>query len=148
LLAASLLLAAAHPVPLWEAGLDLDRRLLGLAAVGALPGLAVAVVATRLALDASPSCFLGQCATGDRYAELATLAITVPSLVAVASRCPPGWRLPLRTATLAAVAVGVLSVSLPDVGGSLGVVGGSAAVVWGVVGLALGWRSPPVAPGP
>ena len=148
LLAASLVLAAAHPVPLWEADLDLDRRLLALSAVGALPGIAVAIVATRLALDAGPSCFLGQCATGDRYAELAALAIAVPTLVALAVRRPSGWRLPLRTATLAALAVGVASVLLPAVDGSLGVAGGAAAAAWGAFGLAFGRCLPPSPPGP
>lgn len=118
----------------------IDRRLAALGLLAAAPALWVAISATRLARDAGPSCFLGQCAAGDRQAELAAWALTMVLLTLLASRGAPGWRLPAWTAGLSTLAVGAASVLLPNVAGSLGSVGGLAAVTWGAGLLAVSRR--------
>jgi hypothetical protein len=86
-----------------------------------------------LARSAGPSCFAGQCAGGDRFAEAAALAIALVAIGLLASARTPGWRLAAWAAGVAASIFGVASVALPDVPGSIGVPGGLLVVAWGVL---------------
>lgn len=113
----------------------------GLVLVATAAGIAYAAMALGAARSAEASCFLGQCAHGDRLAELAATALAVPVLAALATSRIDGWRLPLWSAGLGAITVGAASLILTDVFGSLGVLGASAALAWGLVVIALGERS-------
>lgn len=111
---------------------------LGLAA--ALPAAVYANDMLGLARAAGPSCFAGQCARGDRYAEMAALAAAIVLVTLLASARPAGWRLSTWSAGAAAVLVGVASMVLQDVTGSLGPAGGAAAAAWGLLVIVTGER--------
>lgn len=81
---------------------------------------------------AGPSCFLGQCAHGDRYAEAAALALGIVAVALLAAVRPPGWRLPAWSVAAAAVVLGGASLAFPGEVGSLGTAGATATVAWGV----------------
>ncbi len=85
------------------------------------------------ARQAGPSCFLGQCAYGDRLAEMAALAITVALAGFVAAAKSSGWRLTAWCVALSAALVGVTSIARPEAAGSLGLLGGALALVWGAL---------------
>lgn len=96
------------------------------------------------ARDAGPSCFLGQCAHGDRLAEMAATAVTVAAVATLSSLRTDGWRLPLWSAGTAAMTVGGVSLALPVAEGSLGGAGGTIAIAWGGLFVIVGereWRS-------
>jgi hypothetical protein len=100
-----------------------------------------------LARSAGPSCFAGQCATGDRYAEAAALAVAVVAVGLLASLRTPGWRLAAWSAGIAATILGCASVALPDVPGSTGAPWGVVVVVWGVLVVASAeWETRRAAP--
>lgn len=101
--------------------------------VGAIPALAYAAAMLGLARSAGPSCFAGQCAQGDRFAEAAALGMALIAVGLLASARTPGWRLAAWAAGVAASIFGVASVALPDVSGSIGVPGGLLVVAWGVL---------------
>lgn len=105
-------------------------------------GLAIPVAAhgVLLARASGPSCFLGRCAEGDRYAELAAAAVLFGVLAALAATRIRGWQLPLWTAVTGGVSVGAASVALPDVPASLGRLGGALALLWAVLLIVLGYR--------
>ena len=147
------LLAAAILVALHPAGGEFFRRgetvsspLVVLAILGAIPALAYAAHMLVLARGAGPSCFLGGCARGDRYAEMAAVAIAVVLLGLLAAARTQGWRLPAWSAGTAAIIVGLASCVLPDVPGSVGQACGALAVVWGVLFVAVAeWQGRRVA---
>ncbi|MCL3861582.1 hypothetical protein [Actinotalea sp. K2] len=105
----------------------------GLALLAAAGGVGYAATMLAAALESGPSCFLGQCAHGDRIAELAATGLAVPALATLAAWRIDGWRLPLWSAGTSAVIVGASSVLLPRATGSLGIYGGVAAIAWGVL---------------
>ena len=83
-----------------------------------------------LAQGAGPSCFLGRCVTGDRYAELAALALAIAGLAIMVAIGANSRRLTAWSASAAAATLGGISVLLPAAAGSLGVLGGVGAIVW------------------
>jgi hypothetical protein len=117
-----------------------DRPLAALALVVALPAAVYASGMLALARDAGPSCFAGQCARGDRYAEMAALAAAIVVVTLLASAGPTGRRLGTWCAGGAAALVGAASIVLPDVIGSLGLSGGALAASWGVLLIVTGER--------
>lgn len=135
LLAAVAVLAVLHPARhlLLRRGRPASRTMALLPLVAALPAAVYAATMLRLARQAGPSCFLGQCAYGDRFAEAAALALAAVTVGLLAASRPPGWRLSGWSAGAAAVVIGGASVAWPRLPGSLGVVAGTAAVVWGVL---------------
>ena len=141
------LLAASILVVLHPARHELLRRgartslLLGVAALaGAVPAGIYAAGMLTLARAAGPSCFLGECARGDRFAEMAALAVAVILVCGLAGVGTPGWRVSAWCAGAAAAIVGLASVALPQVAGSLGTPGGALAVAWGVLVMAAAER--------
>jgi hypothetical protein len=110
------------------AAVAVSRPLAAVSLIAVLPAIWYAAQMLELARAAGPSCFLGQCVTGDRYAEMAAVAVTIPLHSVLASLRLSGWRVPLWTAGAAGLLVGAVSVVLPDAPGSLG--------PWGVTMLA------------
>jgi hypothetical protein len=86
-----------------------SRALVALAAVAAAPAAIYATDMLVQARAAGPSCFLGQCVQGDRYAEAAGLAIAVVLVALLASMRTPGWLLPAWSVGTAAVVLGAAS---------------------------------------
>lgn len=111
-----------------------SRRLAALALVAAVPAAAYAAAMLASARQAGPSCFLGRCAAGDRFAELAALAIATVLIAALATFADN--RVHAWSAATAAAALGTVSIALPAVPGSLGTAGGVLALAWGVLYLA------------
>lgn len=107
--------------------------LAALALLAAIPAALYAMRMLDLARLAGPSCFAGQCARGDRYAEMAALGVALVIVVLLASARTGGWRASAWSAGVSAVTVGVASVVLPDVPGAVGQAWGTLAVVWGVL---------------
>lgn len=140
LAAAAIIAVILHPQPgrLLQGQGNPSRVGAGLALLAAAAGLGYAAVMLSAAWDAGPSCFLGQCAHGDRLAEMAASALAIPALAALAARRIDGWRLPLWSAGLGAITLGATSALLPHAAGSLGVLGGTTAVAWGVLFTAAG----------
>jgi hypothetical protein len=140
LLGATAIAAALHPA----SSALLRRRpvesvpLAAMALVAALPAVSYAARMLAMARDAGQSCFLGQCARGDRFAEMAALTIALVLVALLASTRTSGWRLSAWSAGIAAATVGVASLLLPDVPGSVGPGWGVLTVIWGflVVGAA------------
>src|SRR3712207_2674630 len=77
--------------------------------------------------------FLGRCAYGDRFADMAALAIAIVIAGMLAASKPGGWRVTVWSVGLATVIVGSVSIVLPEVPGTLGRESGAVTVVWGVV---------------
>lgn len=134
--------AALHPArrSLLRIGQSPSPTLVGLALVAALPALGHGPRLLGVARDSGPSCFLGQCAVGDRPAELAAALLAVPLIGMLAALRTPGWRLPLWTAGAAAFTPGAAALLLPETTTAIGQVTGLAAVVWAVVFVAFGER--------
>jgi hypothetical protein len=108
-----------------------SRVLLVMAAAAAGPAAVYAADMLGRARAAGPSCFLGQCVQGDRYAEAAALALAVVLVALLAAMRTPGWTLPAWAAGIAAVVLGAASLRWP---GELGAVPGAwavAALAWG-----------------
>lgn len=135
LTAAAVVAAILHPQPrgLLHQRVTHSRVEAWLALLGAAAGISYAVMMLTAARGAGPSCFLGQCVHGDRLAEMAAAALTIPAPAALAAWRVDGWRLPLWSAGIGAVTLGATSILLPSVSGSLGVLGGTAAIAWGVL---------------
>ena len=110
--------------------LNLPLAILSLLAAG--PAVVYAIAMLDLARQAGPSCFLGQCAGGDRFAEMAALAIAILGTGIQAGTRPRGRRPNAWCVGIAAVTVGLASVALPDVPGAVGPIWGSLAVTWGI----------------
>lgn len=134
LLLATAAAAFLHPVrdALLHRTRSVSRPLAALTIVAAGPGVAYAVAMLELARDAGPSCFAGQCARGDRFAEAAALAIAVVAVTGLASLRTSGWKGSARFAAVAAAILGLASIALPAVPGSVGPVAGAGVVLWAV----------------
>jgi hypothetical protein len=133
LLVAAAPLVVLHPDRhrLLNTGRGASRPLLAMAAVATGPAAVYAADMLGRARAADPSCFLGQCVQGDRYAEAAALALAVVLVALLASMLTPGWTLPAWAAGIAAVVLGVASLRWP---GEVGAIGGGwavAALAWG-----------------
>ncbi|HEX6255975.1 MAG TPA: hypothetical protein VFZ70_09210 [Euzebyales bacterium] len=136
---ALLLLVAAAPVvvlhparrQLLAAGESVSRPLAALGAAAVVPAVAYAAVMLDRARSAGPSCFLGRCAEGDRFAEAAALAVAVVLVALLASLRTPGWTLSAWCAGSAAIVFGAACLVFPREPGALAAPWAVAAVVWG-----------------
>lgn len=139
LLAAAMPLVALHPDRrrLLAAGAGASKPLAALAVAAAVPVTVYAADMLDHARAAGPSCFLGQCAQGDRYAEAAALTIAMVAVALLAAARTPGWMLPAWSAGAAAVVFGGASLSLPGTISALSAVWAVAAVVWGCAVIAV-----------
>jgi hypothetical protein len=79
---------------------------------------------------------MGQCARGDRFAEVAALAIALVLVTALASARTGGWPMSATSAGVAATMLGLVMVALPAVPGSAGAAWGMLTAAWGVLVLA------------
>lgn len=142
LLVAATPLVAAHPDRrrLLATGEGGSRALAALAAVAAAPAIVYAADMLDRARAAGPSCFLGQCVQGDRYAEAAALAAAVVLVAGLASVQTPGWMLPAWSAGFAAVVFGVASLVFPTQVGAPPGAWAVAAVLWGAAVVAVAHR--------
>jgi hypothetical protein len=133
LLLATVPLVALHPDrrQLAAVGGGSSRALTVLAALAVVPAAVYGTELLTQARSAGASCFLGQCARGDRYAETAALAFAVVLVAMLAASKPPGWPLSAWSAGTAAVVVGVVSLVFPEQVGAVGSVWAVTAMVWG-----------------
>jgi hypothetical protein len=134
-LAAAVVLAALHPTraELLKFKRRVSAPLALLAAAAAIPSAGYAAGMLRAARMAGASCFLGRCAHGDRFAEMAALVTAMVLLGLLAAFKNPGWLVPALSASASALLIGFASIVLPDVPGSLGRLWGALTVVWGVL---------------
>jgi len=135
LLLAIALAAILHPGrrTLTRRGAGLSAPIAILSLVGTVPAFAYAAPMLGLAQTAGPSCFAGQCARGDRFAEAAALALALVAIGLLAGARTPGWRLAAWAVGIAASILGSASVVLPDVAGSVGTIWGVLVVCWGAL---------------
>ena len=82
---------------------------------------------------AGPSCLLGQCVKGDRYAEAAALAVAVVLVALLASLRTRGSLLPAWCAGIAALVLGAASLALPGEPRALSEPWAAATALWGGV---------------
>jgi hypothetical protein len=138
-LAATAILVALHPArrEFFKIGTRLSPRLAALSLLAAIPATAYAITMLIQARQAGPSCFFGQCAYGDRFAELAALAIAIIIAAMLAAAKPGGWRVTAWSVGAAAAILGAASIALPEVPGALGQGGGGLALAWGVLFIAV-----------
>jgi hypothetical protein len=135
-LAAPLGLAGPVRAQLFAPGEGLSRPLAALGAVAVIPAVAYASSMLGHARAAGPSCFLGQCAQGDRFAEAAALAVAVVLVTLLAALRTTGWLLPAWCAGTAGILVGSTSLLVPQQVGALAVPWAILAAVWGVAVIA------------
>ena len=135
-------LVVLHPArrDVFAPGPGIDVPVLALSVLAWIPAIGYTAGMLGLAAEAGPSCFLGQCARGDRFAETAAATIAIVLVGGLAGFRTPGWRIPLWSAGVGAILIGFTSIALTDVTGSLGVGGGSLAVIWGVLLIVIGQR--------
>ncbi len=107
----------------------LDRRLVALTGIAALPQLVFA--ATNLDLQAGELPQDIHWLTG-HYGHMFTYAATSLALALLASLQPTGWRLTAWTAAALPIALGVMSVLYPDSESGLALPFALAAIAWGV----------------
>jgi hypothetical protein len=133
ILLAALVLAALHPArgDFFKRGPGVNPPLAGLVIVAAVPVFRYADSMLAQARQAGPSCFMGQCAAGDRFVEMAALAVAVALVGWVALWRTAGWRLSAQTAGVAAIVVGLASIAWPWVPGASGTLWGLVIVAWG-----------------
>jgi len=124
-------------------GSGIDAPVLALSVLAGIPAIGYAARMLRLAAEAGPSCFLGQCAHGDRFAEMAAATVAIVLVGGLAGFHTPGWRLPLWSAGAGAILIGSTSLALTDMPGSLGLGWGPLAVIWGVSLIVIGQRRRP-----
>lgn len=151
-LVATAILVALHPArrEFFKLGARPSPRLAALSVLAAVPATAYAAAMLIQAWQAGPSCFFGRCAYGDRFAEMAALAVAIVGAGMLAASRPGGWRITAWSVGLAAVIVGSASIVLPELPGSLGRTAGVLAVAWGVLFVAVAeWeaRNTPEPPG-
>lgn len=139
LIVATAALVALHPVghAFFALGPRPSPRLAALALAAAVPAGLYALTMLGEARRAGPSCFLGRCAYGDRFAEMAALAIATMAMALLAAFRPEGWHVTAWSAGAAAALVGAASLAWPDLPGSLGWAGGAIALVWGALFVAV-----------
>ena len=134
-LLAAAILAWLHPVR--GDLLKLSRRVIApLAMLSIVAAIPAAGYATRMlisARDAGPSCFFGRCAHGDRFAELAALAIAIALVGVLAAFRTQGWIVAALSAGASAFILGVASIVLPEMAGSLGQAWGVVVATWGIL---------------
>ncbi len=132
---AAAILAALHPArqDLFKPGTSWSRPMAAMAILAAIPAIIYAASMLGLARQAGPSCFLGQCAHGDRFAEMAASAIALVLVSLLAAFKPPGWQISAWSAGVAAIVVGLASIALPNAPGAFGQAGGVVVVVWGML---------------
>ncbi|HSJ83143.1 MAG TPA: hypothetical protein VLA91_04930 [Acidimicrobiia bacterium] len=135
-------LVGLHPArrEIFAPGPGIDVPVLALSVLAGVPAIGYAVSMLDLAVEAGPSCFLGQCARGDRFAEMAAATIAIVLAGGLAGFRTPGWRLPLWSAGAGAILIGSTSIAISDATGSLGLGWGSLAVIWGVLLIVIGER--------
>lgn len=138
-LIASALLVALHPArrEFFKVNRGISPRLGALSILATIPATAYAASMLAQARQAGPSCFLGRCASGDRFAEMAALALAIAAGGVLAASKPVGWRMTGWSVGAAAIIVGVSSLVLPEVPGALGRIGGAFALGWGVLFVAV-----------
>jgi hypothetical protein len=138
-LAATALLVALHPArrAFFMVGPRPSATLAALALLAAPPAIAYAAMMLDQARQAGPSCFLGRCAAGDRFAEMAAVAIAIVAIGLLAAARPEGWRVTAWSAGTGAVLVGAASLVWPELPGTLGQTAGALAVLWGVLFVAV-----------
>ncbi len=141
LLAAATLLAL-HPArrDFFKLGERVSAPLGTLSVLAAVPSFWYAARMLHLAADAGPSCFLGECAHGDRFAEMAAAAVSIVLVGLLAAMRTPGWRLALWSAGTAAVVIGAVSLALPNAPGATRQTWGALAIIWGVIFVTVGER--------
>ncbi len=139
---ALLLLASLHPARSELVALPghVSIPLLVLSTVAAIPATGYAASMLHSAQNAGASCFLGRCAHGDRFAEMAATAVTVILISMLSAFKACGWIVPALSAGASAILVGLASTVLPDAAGSLGQIGGLLAIGWGVLFVVLARR--------
>lgn len=142
--ALALLVAAAPLVILhpWRrrvlaAGLGVSRLLAALSVIAVIPALGYAASMLDRARAAGPSCFLGQCVQGDRFAESAALSLAVVLVALLASARTLGWLLPAWSAGLGAIALVTASLAFPGEVGGLTTPWGVAVGLWGIAFIAI-----------
>ena len=145
-LVATAILVVLHPArrEFFKVGTRPSPRLGALSILAAIPASVYAAMMLVQARQAGPSCFLGRCAYGDRFAEVAALAIAIVATGVLAASKPKGWRVTAWSVGAAAVIVGSASIVLAELPGALGRVAGAVAVAWGVVFVAVSeweWRN-------
>lgn len=140
LLVATTILAALHPArdQIVRLGTHISPRLAALAIVAAIPAALYATDMLVQARQAGPSCFVGRCAYGDRFAELAALALAIVAAALLAASRPAGWRFTAWSVSAAAIVLGAVSLVLPALPGALGRLGGVLAIAWGILVSAVG----------
>jgi hypothetical protein len=143
---ALVLLAAATPLGLSTPRRPPDRGrrrstpLAALSAAASVPAIGYAAALLAEARAAGPSCFLGQCAHGDRLAEAAAFAVALVLLGALASLRTPGWPLPAWSAGLGALLLASTSLLFPGEAGALTAGWAVATGLWGAAFIAIALR--------
>jgi hypothetical protein len=112
-------------------GVGGSRALTFLAALAVAPAAVYGWGLLTEARAAGASCFLGQCARGDRYAEAAALAFALVLVALLAARRPPGWPLPAWSAGTAAIVLGAASLLWPAHTGAMSGPWAVATAGWG-----------------
>lgn len=74
------------------------------------------------------------------FALMASLAVALTVLAALAALRTEGWRVILWSAGLGVTAIGLVSIAFPSEASSAGVIGGLAALAWGAMFIGLGMR--------
>lgn len=147
ILLAALVLAALHPArdDFFRRGPGVNPPLAGLVIVAAAPAVRYADSMLAQARLAGPSCFMGQCAGGDRFVEMAALAVALVLVGCVALWRSAGWRFSAQCAGSAAILVGGVSIVLPGAAGAAGAAGapwGLLVVAWGMAVVLTARRGP------
>lgn len=134
-LMAAVVLAALHPArgELFKRPGYFSPPLAVMSILAAIPAAAYAGSMLVSARSAGASCFLGRCAHGDRFAEMAALAIAIVLIGLLAALKTRGWIVTALSAGASAFVLGVASIALPDAAGSLGQTWGGLAAAWGLL---------------
>jgi hypothetical protein len=134
ILLAAVVLAAIHPArgEFFRRDPGVNPPLVALTILAAPPAVSYAASMLDLARQSGPSCFMGQCAAGDRFAEMAALAGSIVLIAWLTLWRTRGWRVPARSIGAAAVLFGVASIALPNVPGAAGAPWGTLTVAWGI----------------
>lgn len=141
-------LVALHPArrSVFALGKTVSIPMAALALLATVPAVAYAANMLAQARQAGPSCFFGQCAHGDRFAEMAACAIAIVLVSLLAAVKTPGWSVPAWSAAVAALILGLTSIALPAAPGALGLAWGVLAVAWGVLVIAMAaWEARKIA---